>query len=143
MYYSVTQKIINFELPYQPEITLKVLLLIAHGSRKETANQEVRELAARIQQHSANEHAAVVPAFLEFAQPDIRGSIDYCAEMGAKDITVVPYFLASGAHVERDIPGELNIASGRYPEIKMHLTRHFGATDGIVESIIECARSLS
>jgi sirohydrochlorin ferrochelatase len=122
---------------------LKVLLLIAHGSRKETANQEVRELAESIQQHNANEYAAVVPAFLELAQPDIGGGVDYCVKMGAKEITVVPYFLSLGAHVERDIPGALNIASARHPEIKLHLKRHFGATEGLVESVINCARSVS
>jgi sirohydrochlorin ferrochelatase len=122
---------------------LKALLLIAHGSRKETANEEVRELAGRIRQHSDNDYAAVVPAFLEFAEPDILAGIDYCAKMGAKDITVMPYFLFLGSHVARDIPNELTIASGRYPEVNLHLTRHFGAADGVVESVINCARSVN
>lgn len=120
---------------------MKVLLLIAHGSRKESANQEIRELADRIQRHSANEHAAVVPAFLEFAQPDIGEGIDHCVQMGAKNITVVPYFLASGSHVTRDIPGALDNASALYPQIEFHLTQHFGASDAIVESVIDCVSS--
>jgi len=122
---------------------LKVLLLIAHGSRRDAANQEVLELAERIQQHDTNEYAAVVPAFLEFARPDIGGGIDDCVKMGAKEITVVPYFLSLGAHVERDIPGALDIASARYPEIKLHLKRHFGATEGLVEFVINCAGPVS
>lgn len=122
---------------------MKVLLLIAHGSRRETANQEVRELAERIQQHNLNEYAAVVPAFLEFAGPDIGEGVDYCVEMGAKEITVVPYFLSLGAHVERDIPGALDVASSRHPEIKVHLKRHFGATEGLVEFVINCASATS
>ncbi len=62
--------------------------------------------------------------------------------MGAKDIAVTPYFLSLGSHVARDIPNELTIASERYPEINLHLTRHFGAADGVVESVINCAKNL-
>ena len=122
---------------------MKTLLLIAHGSRKEAANEEVRELADRIRQHSDSDYTAVVPAFLELAEPDILTAIDYCTKMGAKDVTVMPYFLASGSHVLRDIPNELNIASERYPDVNLHLTQHFGAADGVVESIINCARSVN
>jgi sirohydrochlorin ferrochelatase len=118
---------------------LETLLLIAHGSRKEIANQEVRDLAARIEKHSASDFEAVVPAFLEFAQPDIGTAVDCCVKLGAKKITVVPYFLSAGAHVNRDVPGQLEIATLRYPEIELHVTQHFGAADGIVESVIDCA----
>jgi len=117
---------------------LKALLLVAHGSRKAIANQEVRDLAARIEKHSASCFEAVVPAFLEFAQPDIGAGVDYCVKLGAKKITVVPYFLSAGAHVNRDVPGQLEIANLRYPGIELHVTRHFGAADGIVESVIDC-----
>ena len=118
---------------------MEILLLVAHGSRKETANQEVRELAARIEGHSGSDYEAVVPAFLEFAEPDIGGGVDHCVKLGAKNITVVPYFLSAGAHVNRDIPGELDIASHRYPGVGLNLTGHLGAVEGIVEAVINCA----
>ena len=118
---------------------MKALLLVAHGSRKETANQEVRDLAARIEKHSASDFETVVPAFLEFAQPDIGAGVDYCVKLGAKKITVMPYFLSAGAHVNRDVPGQIEIANLRYPGIELHVTQHFGAADGIVESVIDCA----
>ena len=114
-------------------------MLVAHGSRKETANQEVRELAARIESHNGCDYEAVVPAFLEFAEPDIGSGIDHCVKLGAKNITVVPYFLSAGAHVNRDIPDQLETVSLRYPEIGLKLTRHFGAVEGIVEAVINCA----
>ena len=47
------------------------------------ANQDVRDLAARIGKHSTSEFEAVVPAFLEFAQPDIGAGVDYCVKLGA------------------------------------------------------------
>ncbi len=99
----------------------------------------MRELAARIAQHSSSEFEAVVPAFLELAEPDISAGVDCCAKLGAKEITVLPYFLAAGAHVNRDVPGQLEAAKERHPDIEFRLTRHFGASDGIVESVIGCA----
>lgn len=121
---------------------MKVLLPIAHGSRAEIANQEVRELAARIEQRLSREYCAVVPAFLEFAEPDIGSGVDHCVKLGANSITVLPYFLSAGIHVNRDIPGQLKIASQRFPNINLNITRHFGAVDGIEESIIDCAALL-
>jgi len=118
---------------------LEALLLVAHGSRKEIAYQEVRDLAVRIEQHSASDFEMVVPAFLEFAQPDIGAGVDYCVKLGAKKITVVPYFLSAGAHVNRDVPGQLDIANLRYPGVELHVTQHLGAADGILESVIDCA----
>jgi sirohydrochlorin ferrochelatase len=118
---------------------LETLLLVAHGSRQEIANQEVRDLAARIEKHDASGFETIVPAFLEFAQPDIGAGIDYCVKLGAKKITVVPYFLSAGAHVNRDVSGQIEIANLRYPGIELHLTRHFGTADGIVGSVIDCA----
>ena len=118
---------------------MKVLLLIAHGSRKELANQEIHQLAEKVQRHNSNAYEAVVPAFLEFAEPDIATGFDYCAQIGATSITVVPYFLASGAHVTRDIPNALKIAAENYPKIEVSLTKHFGASDSIVESVMNCA----
>lgn len=132
-------KAINCEAHWKQEHALNVLLLIAHGSRKEVANHEVRELAAQIEKHSASDYEAVVPAFLEFTQPDIGNGIDYCVKSGAKNITVFPYFLSAGAHVNRDVPEQVEIASQRHPGVNFHLTRHFGCSDSIVESVIDCA----
>ena len=63
---------------------METLLLFAHGSRKDIASQEVCD-------HAASGLETFVPAFLEFAQPDIGTDVDHCVKRGAKKITVVPY----------------------------------------------------
>ena len=50
---------------------MHALLLIAHGSRREASNQEVRELAARLERIAGDRFGRVIPAFLELAEPDI------------------------------------------------------------------------
>jgi sirohydrochlorin ferrochelatase len=51
----------------------------------------VRDLAARIEKHDARDFETVVPAFLEFAQPDIGAGVDHYVKPAAKKITVLPY----------------------------------------------------
>ena len=52
-----------------------------------------------------------MPAFLGFAEPSIINAIDKCSEIGAENVTVLPYFLSAGVHITRDILSEINKAS--------------------------------
>ena len=120
---------------------MKVLMLIAHGSRNQAANDEVSRLATRIQGLGQGEFDAVVPAFLELAQPDIHQGIDLCAEMGACEIIAVPYFLAAGKHVTRDIPLELECARTKYPQISIETSQYLGSNAAMAELVIQCSKS--
>ena len=118
---------------------MKTMLLIAHGSRKESANEEIKRLAERISAHGNGAFNAVVPAFLEIAQPDIHASVDRCVELGADEIVAVPYFLAAGKHVVRDIPAELSCVSAKYPDLKITVAPHIGEIDAMVELVVHTA----
>jgi len=50
---------------------MKYLLLIAHGSRRQSANDEIKLLAERVAGLDDNNYAGVVTAFLEMAEPNI------------------------------------------------------------------------
>jgi len=77
------------------------LVVFAHGSKVEAANQAVREMARRVQTRSGYETEA---AFLEIAEPDLPGAVEGLVARGATRIIVLPYFLAPGRHAERDLP---------------------------------------
>jgi sirohydrochlorin ferrochelatase len=121
---------------------MKVLMLIAHGSRNQAANDEVNRLATRVEGLGQGDLDAVVPAFLEFANPDIHQGIERCAEMGASEIIVVPYFLAAGKHVTSDIPLELECARTRYPHISIETTQYLGENGAMAELIIQCSENI-
>lgn len=106
------------------------VLLVAHGSRVASSNQEIADLAARL----ANElgpRQAVAHAFLEMAEPSIPRGIDGLVENGARHIVLIPYFLSAGRHVVDDIPALVNAARQRHPGVTIELTRHFGAQDAV------------
>ena len=105
---------------------MHALLLIAHGSRREASNQEVRELADRLEHIARDRFDRVIPAFLELAEPDIPTGVDRCVESGATTVTVVPYFLSAGRHVSSDIPAELEKARHKHQTVTVHQSDYLG-----------------
>ena len=96
------------------------LIVFAHGSRIESANEGVRKVAAELAH--AGSFPFVEPAFLELGQPDLAGAVARLTGQGLKRIVVVPYFLTLGMHLERDLPRivrELEIA---HPGIEIRVT---------------------
>ncbi len=118
---------------------MKVMLLIAHGSRKQAANDEIGEMAARVQALAGDNYAAVLPAFLEIAEPDIHRGLENCVEMGATEIVAVPYFLAAGKHVARDIPSELECARAGHPGVRIDMAPYVGGHEAMADLVLRCA----
>ena len=119
---------------------MKFLLLIAHGSRRTQANEEIERLAQRVAALDGSEYDGVVAAFLEIAEPDIHQGIARCVERGAEHIVVVPYFLAGGNHVNKDIPGEVACAGAGMPEVRIELAQYLGASEAMAGLVLECSR---
>ena len=67
---------------------MKSLLVIAHGSRRQASNDEVRFLTGRIADKAGNKFDIVKSAFLELAEPSIPDGIQQCVEEGAEEIIV-------------------------------------------------------
>ncbi len=136
---------------------MKALLLIAHGSNNPDSNAEIYELTAllrtRIYQsanqspnHTPNQlsHQAVASrfdwvecAFLELTDPDIATAIGSLVTEGATVITVLPYFLAKGHHVDRDIPEQIADLQIRFPEITVNTMPHVGKAENMIALLLE------
>ena len=118
---------------------MQELLLIAHGSRREASNQEVRDLAARLADVAGTRFDRVVPAFLELAEPDILTGVVQCTAAGAITVTAVPYFLSAGRHLAKDIPQELVKASHQYPHQLIQQSDYLGKHENIPEILMMLA----
>ena len=116
------------------------LLIVAHGSRRQASNDEVRALTDRIAGKTGKDFQHVQSAFLELAEPSIPAGIIQCIENGATDITVLPYFLSAGRHVSEDIPNEVASVSDKYPDINIRIAPYLGAMEHIADLMIEQAR---
>lgn len=111
------------------------IILIAHGSRREEANRELRQLARTI--GAARPDSRVVPAFLELAEPTIPAAIQACIDQGARTVQLFPYFLSAGVHVTRDLEGFRRQFAAAHPDISFQLSRPLGAHPAIVQIVQE------
>ena len=118
---------------------MHALLLIAHGSRREASNTEIRELAARLERISGDRFDCVMPAFLELAEPDIPTGVDLCVKAGATTITAVPYFLSAGRHVASDIPAELEKAQRLHESVTIYQSDYLGKHGSVIELLLTLA----
>ena len=120
-------------------LTGRHLLLVAHGSRRQASNDEVRELAARVSQRRGADFDAVTVAFLELSEPSIPAGLAACVANGAREIVLFPYFLAAGTHVVADIPEAIAEFQARHPDIVVRLTPHLGASAALPDAILTVA----
>jgi sirohydrochlorin ferrochelatase len=88
-------------------VPVTAIVIFAHGSSIESANDSVRTIASRIRREAAFD--LVEAAFLEQGRPDLAGALEAVVGQGATRVVVVPYFLTLGIHLQRDLP---NIVSG-------------------------------
>ncbi len=80
----------------------KGVLLVAHGSRREEANQELLGQLERLRRYYQT--SLIEAGFMELAQPGIDEAVKRLVDQGAEEIVVLPFFLFRGMHTTRDIP---------------------------------------
>ena len=118
---------------------MKALLLIAHGSRIVSSNDEVRQLAGKLRDAASGSFDWVECAFLELAEPSILQGVQSCINAGAREVLALPYFLAAGKHVLEDIPSELRKKRVEYPNIRIDMCDYLGKSPGVVKLLLGLA----
>src|SRR6266498_2742664 len=95
------------------------ILLLGHGSPKKDANN-LERVGSMLHGmlHAGCTEDCVKIAYLQFAEPSIMDTIKEAVKQGAKKIILHPFFLSSGMHVTKDIPGMIDEARKLYPEVK-------------------------
>ena len=111
-------------------------IVFAHGSRIESANQAVRDVAA---QTAASGRHVVEPAFLEIGQPDLSAATGLLIARGVQRIVVIPYFLTLGTHMQRDLPRLARDASQAHGEIEIQITSPLDGHPALVQALLDRA----
>ena len=111
------------------------VLLIAHGSPVQEANQDLFAMVELVRERGGYEF--VEPAFLEGVSPSIPDGLDACVRQGAVRVVIIPYFLLPGSHVLEDIPELVGQARERYPDVEFVLGRHLGDHPLLAEVVRE------
>ena len=116
---------------------MRSLLLVAHGSRREASNEEVRNLAASLAELAGTRFGYVACAFLEIAEPSIGDGIEAALASGTREIVVLPYFLSAGRHVVTDIPAEVERKRREHPDARITIAPYLGQGDGITRVLLD------
>lgn len=88
---------------------MKGILIVGHGSRYDY-NKNVMELQAKRLKEKGFENIYI--GFNEASKPSIEDAMILMARDGISDVTIIPFFIASGLHMTRDIPPKIGLAPG-------------------------------
>jgi len=119
----------------------KSLLLVAHGSRRPSSNDEIRELTRRLAERAGDSFASVSCAFLELAEPSIPDGIEHEVRGGADEVVVLPYFLSAGRHVVEDIPALVEPKQREHPGVSIRIAPYLGVATGMMDLLMSAAES--
>ena len=95
------------------------IVLFAHGSSVEEANEGVRELARQVR--STGPYAFVREAFLEMAQPDLGAALAEAAQAGLERVVIIPSFLTLGIPLRRDLPRLVEAHRPEHPALRVEV----------------------
>jgi sirohydrochlorin ferrochelatase len=119
---------------------MRGIIVFAHGSRVESANEAVRVVAAEVGRRG---DFRVEAAFLELGDPDLEGAAARLVAAGVDSITVIPYFLTLGLHMERDLPPLIEKISNEYNGLQIAVTLPLDGHPGLVQAVLDRAVSPS
>ncbi len=110
------------------------VLVVGHGSRRQEANDDVREATRLIGERGG--FPLVEAAFLEIELPDVIEGFQRLVERGARIVTVHPYFLSPGRHTRGDLPRQVGRVAERYPGVRYQITEPLSAHPLVIEASI-------
>ncbi|NIB43972.1 sirohydrochlorin cobaltochelatase [Pseudomaricurvus alkylphenolicus] len=112
----------------------RALIIMAHGSRRDSANQEFFALVETID-HTSDDYDHCRPALLEQAPPTLLQACQALPEH-IEAIDVYPLFFNCGRHVEKDIPQQVAEVMEAMPEKNIRLLEYFGRSQGLADLVL-------
>jgi len=113
-------------------------VVFAHGSSVESANEAVRAAARDAAARGGWEKYGA--AFLGGGQPELAEAVDRLALEGASRIVVIPYFLTSGLHLERDLPVLIAEIRRAHPRLEIEVTPPLDGHPALIEALVDRGR---
>ena len=105
------------------------ILLVGHGSREASGNQEILAFAEQWRVRCPDWRIEV--CFIEFAPPSLHDGL-LAATQGARRVIVVPLILNAAGHVKMEIPEAIEHARAHAPQVEFLYVPHLSACDPIL-----------
>jgi sirohydrochlorin cobaltochelatase len=101
-----------------------MMILIAHGSRDPRWRASLERLADVVQQESPGSEIRL--AFMQFTGPTLPEVVEEGWSRGVKDFRLLPLFMATAGHVDKDIRPLVAGLAERFPEGRIELLAPIG-----------------
>lgn len=119
--YQGIVELVQQEYPSLPD---QGKILLAHGSRLQTANQEVEKLAQKV---------GAIAAY-SFISPNLETQVEKLIREGKELITIVPYVLFEGKITEA-IATQIQRLEQQFPNINFSIGKPLGANQNLAKLI--------
>ena len=100
-------------------MTAQAVIVLAHGSRNFRANQAFLEMVEDAGRKSGMMN--IFGAFFSLADPGLEDVVHSLCREGIEKISVFPYFLLDGSHVEKDIPERVRVMGEKFPQVRFDI----------------------
>ena len=118
------------------------LILLSHGSRRPSSNEEMIALAESVAGLEGNAFDQVRCAFQQFAEPTFEKVVSELVKENVNRIIVFPLFLSSGSHVLEDVPELVESTRALYPHLEVTVTAHLGGTNDFADFLLKSVSEL-
>jgi sirohydrochlorin cobaltochelatase len=119
--------------PARQEACERWVVLLDHGSREPEANAQLGALAVLLGERLAGRRIAV--AHLGVAPPALADAVAECVREGAREVVVLPCFIAAGKHVREDLPRLAEEIARAHPGVSIRLAAPLGAHPAVADAL--------
>ncbi|MGW8265645.1 MAG: sirohydrochlorin chelatase [Longimicrobiales bacterium] len=119
-----------------------MLILIAHGSRDPAWRASLEGLTREVRSASPGEEVQLV--YMQFTGPTLPDVVEEGWKRGVRRFRILPLFMASAGHVDKDIRPLVGELAQRFPGITLELLTPVGESPlfpELVRNIAENDRS--
>ena len=110
-------------------MTFETILLVGHGSREKSGNDEILAFAEQWRQRQPGWRIEV--CFIEFSEITMSEGLRRAAT-GARRVMVLPLILNAAGHVKMDIPQAIDGARLKFPSVQFVYAPHLSAGEPIL-----------
>lgn len=101
------------------------LVLLAHGSRNPRWCKPFEHLLEGLQRKVGPDRVHL--AYMELTKPSLPNVIRRLADQGVCAIRILPLFMSSGNHLDKDIPAQVVPLRRDYPELELEVLPPIGS----------------
>jgi sirohydrochlorin cobaltochelatase len=112
---------------------MKGIVLFGHGARNPEWAKPFHAIRDALFVHAPETPVAL--GFLDAMRPTLNEAVDSLIAVGVNQISIVPIFLATGAHIAKDLPQLAAAAMDRHPGVTIEIAAPAGESALVIEAM--------